>query len=217
MTVLPLYIHPVRALWAREQSSASKYWINTWGRTYLISAYWLFCGCASNSTKRLFWRLYRLFLIIGYLPYTVMHLVWPQKFAQSWFSISPRYYSRPKRNRKQWWCKFLGGNQGALKWPVQGFHTTSTGTIYPPKFLLSWSHVLEQLKTYILKKFSLRQGSSLEFLTFCVTRHLHGGREWLFWGRGGWGVWTVLVKGKALFLCLCVPRGMNSRFRGKTR
>ena len=30
------------------------------------------------------------------------------------FPNSPGYYSRPKRNRKQWLCKVLGGKQGEL-------------------------------------------------------------------------------------------------------
>ena len=204
MTVLPLYIHPVRALWAREQSSASKYWINTWGRTDLILAYWLFCGCASNSTKRLFWRLYRLF----YWLFTIYRnapclnpdcasnstkrLFWRlyrlfywlftiyrnapclnPDFCRIMVAISRKYYSRPKRNRKQWWCKFLGGKKVrygscengeflVFNWSQQ--NSKKKRTICPPTFLLSWSDVLEQLKTYILKRFSLRKGSSLEFL-----------------------------------------------------
>ena len=108
---------------------------------------------------------------IGYLPYTVMHLVWPQTLAESWFSVSPRYYSRPKRNRKQWRCKFLGGKKVrygscengeflVFNWSQQ--NSKKKRTICPPTFLLSWSDVLEQLKTYI--RFSLRKGSSLEFL-----------------------------------------------------
>ena len=94
MTVLPLYMHPVRALWAREQSSASKYWINTWGRTDLILAYWLFCGCASNSTKRLFWRLYRLFCWL-FTIYRNAPCLTP-KFCTIVVAISRTYYSRPK-------------------------------------------------------------------------------------------------------------------------
>ena len=30
------------------------------------------------------------------------------------FSISPGYFSRPNRYRRQWLCKILGGKQGAL-------------------------------------------------------------------------------------------------------
>ena len=33
----------------------------------------------------------------------------PQNFAKPLFSISPGYYSRPKRNRRQWLCKIVGG------------------------------------------------------------------------------------------------------------
>ena len=39
----------------------------------------------------------------------------PQKnFTKPLFPISPGYYSLPKRNRRQWLCKILGGKQGAL-------------------------------------------------------------------------------------------------------
>ena len=31
------------------------------------------------------------------------------------FPISPVYYSRPKRNRRQWMCKIWGGKWGALR------------------------------------------------------------------------------------------------------
>ena len=47
-----------------------------------------------------------------------MHLVYPpsppQNFAEPLFPISPRYYSRPKRNLKQWFCKISGGGGGRV-------------------------------------------------------------------------------------------------------
>ena len=38
----------------------------------------------------------------------------PQNFAYPLSPNYPGYYSRPKRNRKQWLCKVLGGKQGTL-------------------------------------------------------------------------------------------------------
>ena len=42
-----------------------------------------------------------------------MHLVYPPKFCIL-FSVSPGYYSHPKRNIEYWkecWCKILGANK----------------------------------------------------------------------------------------------------------
>ena len=60
----------------------------------LILAYWLFCGWASNSTKRLFWRLYRLFYWL-FTIYPNAPCLTP-KFCTIVVSISRKYYSRPK-------------------------------------------------------------------------------------------------------------------------
>ena len=45
-----------------------------------------------------------------------MHFVYRPEFYITSVSnyISPGYYSRPKRNRRQWLRKILGGEQGAL-------------------------------------------------------------------------------------------------------
>ena len=61
--------------------------------------------------------------------WTIMHLVSPQNFAWPLFLITPGYYSRPKRNRRQWLCKVLGGEQGELwsmwKWWIERYSQSS--------------------------------------------------------------------------------------------
>ena len=47
----------------------------------------------------------------------IMYLVYPPKFASPLSSISLGTTVIPRRNRKQWLCKILGGKQGAL-WPM---------------------------------------------------------------------------------------------------
>ena len=54
--------------------------------------------------------IYSAFAIFAWI---IMHLVNP-KILHNLFSTSPGYYSRPKRNRRQWLRKILGNKQGAL-------------------------------------------------------------------------------------------------------
>ena len=42
---------------------------------------------------------------------TIMHLVSPPEFCVTTVSNYSGYYSRPKRNRRQWLCKVLGVNK----------------------------------------------------------------------------------------------------------
>ena len=63
----------------------------------------------------------------------------------------------------------------------------------------------------------------LEFLSFCVTRILHGGQESCHVGwksdlfRRCYAVLIVIVLEKVILQCLWVPLQMNSRFRRKTQ
>jgi len=61
--------------------------------------------------------------------------------------------------------------------------------------------------------------TTLEFLSFCMTRHP---RELSWWLKkwvisGNLAIYTVHVSEKVLFYCFRVPRGINSRFCSKTQ
>ena len=45
------------------------------------------------------------------LTQIIMHLVYPPKFCKAIVSISPGFYSRLKRNPRQWLCNVLGVNK----------------------------------------------------------------------------------------------------------
>ena len=91
--------------------------------------------------------------IIKYATYTspITQLIWPQppppppkkeKFAEPLFFVSPRHYSRPKRNWKQCSCKIFGGQIRRIMGYVQVayiFEEVMYSPHWPPGFQIHLS------------------------------------------------------------------------------